>query len=338
VPLAFALPHSAQERQAGNGALTGDGARKSRQSAVIAEAEKLRGDLIAAYDESNALIKYLAGYDFIRQGVAMEDYETVCRKLETDRARIEKMSAIELLSEADNLPDSKWLHQVVEISRSVRTDARLKDVFRKADQYSKAGRLSQNSLSGKSPSSREVVAAPAYIAPICNFDNPSDYPSGADLAISNGVALGLHTTADALPGILGFFVSVPNFVQIALQIAAYAVDEVTNALAAVASDAAYCESIILYVEDNLVHDEGYIALLFTNDFYLSYMYRTVKSAMTKATNTTIPTNCGNDRLMEAAAYFDSSDNFTGSTGADRVIAYQKLRAAYQNIGAASCVQ
>lgn len=330
VLLIFASSNSAQERQAG------DRSQGNSQIASVAEVEKFRSDLLSAYEESEALVKFLAGFNFIRQSTAMEGYETACQKLETERARIERMSAAELLTQVNNLPDSKSLKRIIEVSRSTRTDAKLQEVIRKVERYSQAGLLARNSSSAKEAYSRGAVSAPAYIPPICNFDDPSNYPSGTDLAISNGIALALHALADALPGILGFFVSVPDFVQIALYIAAYAVDEVTNALQSVAIDAVYCESIRLYVEDNLTNDDGYTALLISNDFYLTFMLKSVRSAVTKATNTGIPINCANDRLTEANAFF-SGDTFS-STGSNRVAAYNKLRAAFQNIGASECVQ
>ncbi len=332
VLLAFGSPYSAQEHQVG--------ARSQESSRVmdVAETEQFRSELIAAYTESEALIKFLASYDFIRHSVAMEDFEAVCLRLETERMQIERMSAQDLTLQAKNLPESKLLRQIIEVSRNTRTDARFLDVVQKAQRFSQANAIAKGTPTDKRANSRGAVSAPAYIPPICNHDDPSNYPSGTDLAISNGVAIGLHALADALPGLLGFFVGVPNPVKIALVVAAYAVDQVTNALAAVAADAVYCESTRLYIEDNLVNDDGYTAILITNDFYLTFMLKVVRSALTKATNTGIPTNCGSTRLTEALTYFNGSDVFNGANGADRVSAYNKLRAAYQNIGASSCVQ
>jgi hypothetical protein len=338
VLLAFASPHSAQERQVGNRTPIGDRSQGNRQVVDVSEAEKLRSDLITAYEESEALVKFLAGYDFIRQSNAMEGYETACQKLETERVRIQQMPVAELMLQANNLPDAKSLRRIIEVSRSTRTDVKLQEAIQKVERYSQAGMLARNSSSGKGANSRGTIASPAYIPPICNHDDPSNYPSGADIAIPNAIGLALHAIADSLPGILGFFISVPDPVRIALVIAAYAVDEITSALQAVAADAAYCEATRLYIEDNLTNDDGYTAILISNDFYLSFMLKVVRSALTKATNTGIPINCGNTRLTEATAFFNGSDTFNGSNGADRVTAYSKLRAAYQNIGASACVQ
>ncbi len=337
--LLFVLPapNSAQERQVGSRTATGTKPQNTRAVVDAVEAEKLRSEMILAYEETEALIKFLAGFSFLRESTAMNGYETALQKLEVERKRVEQISISEFIVQADNWPNPKLLDQMIEVSRNIRTDTKFREVVRKAEQYSQLTGQSRETSSRKSSNSRSVIAAPAYIAPICNFDDPSNYPSGTDLAISNGVALGLHALADALPGIIGFLVALDNPARTILVIAAYAVDQVTNALSAVAADAEYCEAMILYIEDNLVHDEGHVALLITNDFYLSYMYRTVKSALSKATGKSIPTNCGSTRLTEAAAFFDASDSYIG-TGAQRMTAFQKLRAAYQNIGAAACVQ
>jgi hypothetical protein len=342
--LAFASPHTAQERQVGNRTPIGGRSQETRQVVDMAEAEDLRRNLVAAYDETDALIRFLAGYEVMRKTDVMQGYELTCQKLEAESARIgqmttaELMTAVELMKQGDNLQKTSTIIRLAEISRSIRNDAKMQKVLLKAERLSQSGLLSKAaSSSRKKVNSRSLIPPTPGFPPSCNWDDPSTYPSGADLAISNGVALALHVLADALPGILGFFVTVPNAIKIALIIAAYAVDEVTNALAAVAGDAAYCEQVRLVIEDNLANDDGYMALLFTNDFYLGYVVKTVRSALTKATNTGIPTNCGNARLTEALMLFDSSDAFTG-TGPERITAYSKLRAAYQNIGASACVQ
>ncbi len=342
--LAFASPHAAQERLVGDRTPTSGRSQENRQVVDVTEAETLRRNLVAAYDETDALIRFLAGYEVFRKTDVMQGYELACQKLEAESARIgqmttaELMPAVELMKQGDNLQKASTLVRLAEISRSIRNDAKVQKVLLKAERLSQSGQLSKAaSSSRKKVNSRSLIPPTPGFPPSCNWDDPSTYPSGADLAISNGVALALHALADALPGILGFFVTVPDPVKIALVIAAYAVDEVTNALAAVAADAAYCEQVRLVIEKNLANDDGFMALLFTNDFYLGYTLQTVRSSLTKATNTGVPTNCGSTRLTEALTYFDSSDAYIG-TGPERVTAYSKLRAAYQNIGASACVQ
>lgn len=335
VLFAVAPPYLAQERQVGTRTGTGNRPQENRQILDSESAEKLRGDLVTAYEESNALIKFLAGYEFLRQGQAMQDYETVSVELAKESTRIGQLSINEVMLEAPTWPDTDSINRVIELTRSIRTDAKFQEAIKKAERFYQVSQAT--ALSAKGANARGVIAAPTYIAPICNFDDPSNYPSGTDLAIANGIAIALHTLADVLPDLLGFLFGVPDFVKIALVIAAGVVDEVASALKAVASDAGYCEKVRLYIEDKLANEGGITAILMTDDFYFSYTLKTVRSSLTKAMSDGVPVNCGSARLAEASIYFDGSDSFTG-TGPERVIAYKKLRAAFLNIGAAVCVQ
>lgn len=304
----------------------------------MAEVEKMRGDLIAVYREGEALVRFLAGYEFIRQSSVLEDCESALLQLSNERARVEQMSAQDVLSQVSRWPEEASLSRIVETMRSVRTDAKLLEVFQKAERYAQAGLMPGSTSAANENDLRGVVAAPAYIPPTCDFNDPSNYPSGADIAISNGIALALHTLADALPDMLVFLIaSVPNVIKIVLVLAAGVVDQVTNALTALKANGGYCETLRLFVEDVMGADTGLTVILTTNDFYLTFTYRSVRAALAKATGTGVPTNCGSARLAEAQAFFNGSDNFIG-TGPQRVVAYKKLRAAYQNIGASSCVQ
>jgi hypothetical protein len=293
--------------------------------------------LIAAYDESEALIKFLAGYQFVRQSNAMKDYETICETMATERERVEQMSAVELTRQSNNWPYVKNLNRMTKLSQSIRNDEKFQLVMQKVERAFQSGQVSRSSSSANEVNSREVIASPAYITPTCNFDDPSNYPSGVDLGIANGIAIALHIAVEAQPAeFMIFCVLIPNPFRIAFAIAAGVVDQVANALKAVATDGAYCESIRLFIEEGLTPDGGQIAILMNDNFYLTFMLKSVRAALSKATSTGVPTNCGSQRLTDASAFFDGSDNFTG-TGPQRVDAFKKLRSAYHNIGASACV-
>ncbi|HQR33938.1 MAG TPA: hypothetical protein PLK30_14475 [Blastocatellia bacterium] len=331
VLLVFAAPRSAQERQ------IGDRPQQQRKVMSMSEAESLRNDLIAAYDESEALIRFLGGYSFIRQGSAMKDYELVCQDISIERAQLQQMSITELVAQAESLPSAADIGRLVKISQRIRTDLKFQKVLEKVERYSQAGLLSRNSPSGKWTNSREVIASPAYIAPNCDFSNPSNYPSGVDIGIAKGIALALHTLTEAQPSeFMIFCLIIPNPFRFISAVAAGIVDQVVNALEALAKDGAYCEAIRLYVEEEM--SNGLNAILMNDNYYLTFTYNSVKAALAAATATTVPTNCGSAQFMAAQAYFDGSGNFTGASGAERVIAYKLLRNAYLNIGASACVQ
>ena len=351
VLLAFASPHSAQERQVGGS--TTDGGRSPKSCPVVekaadqavnkVEAEKVRGDLISVYVESEALINFLAGYEFIRQSEAMKNYDAIRLGLSKRRVQLEQLSAESVMAQASILPDRQFINRIVALSHTVRTDAKLQDAIQKTGQYLKARAKSLDSLSAKAgnaaPAVRGVIAAPSYIKPDCDYNDPSNYPSGVDLGIASGISIALHLAADLAPGELEEACTmIPNPVHIAFSIAAGVTDQVKNALQAIATNAAACEKIRFNIEDKLKDDRGITTILVNDNFYLTFMYRTVRASLSVATSAGVPTNCGSARLTEASAYFDGSDNFNGGSGANRVNAYKLLRAAYQNIGAAACVQ
>ncbi len=354
VLLAFASPRSAQERRVGGS--TSDEGRSPKNCQAVekaanqvvdkVEAEKVRGELISVYNESEALITFLAGYDFIRQSDAMKNYDAVRLGLAKKREQLALATPEALMAQASILPDKQFINRIVTLSQRVRTDAKLLDAIQKTDRFLKLSGQSLDSVSAKaknaSPSRvavRGVIAAPDYIKPACDYNDPSNYPSGVDLGIASGISIALHLAADIAPGeLMVACAMVPNPIHIAFSIAAGVTDQVKNALQAIATNAASCEKIRQNIEDKLKDDRGITTILVNDDFYLTFMYRSVRATLSVATSAGVPTNCGNDRFNEAAVYFNGSDAFIGATGTDRVAAYRLLRAAYQNVGASSCQQ
>lgn len=334
-------PHSAKDRQPGDRTAIETSSQENRMILETGEAEKLRRDLVSAYQESEALIRFLAGFGFLRQSDPLKDYEAVCQNLAAERLRLEQLTDAELATQIEKWPYARTLDRFVKLSRSIRTDAAFLEAIHKAERHFKEQPVRNSSISigAKTVNARGVVAAPAYIPPACNFDDPSTYPSGVDLGIAKGVALALHTVVEAQPSeFMIFCVMIPNPFRIAFAIAAGIADQVLNALQAIAADAGYCESIRLFVEEELTGNSGAIpAILIDDDYYLTFTYNSVKATLAKSNGSGIPTNCGNTRFTEASAYFDGSGNFTG-TGPQRVTAYRLLRAAYNNIGASACIQ
>jgi len=334
--LAYATPQSAQERHIGNG----NNSRVAGRSDV-SSVEELRSELIGVYAETEALINFLAGFDFIRQGDAMKNYEAIRQKLELKRERLAQMSAEQVMAQASDWPDKQFIDRITTLSEGIRSDAKLQEVIHKAELYAQAGnRLTQNPAPDRrSVNSRSVIASPAYIAPTCDYDDPSNYPSGVDLGIAGGVSIALHFAADLAPGELEEACTmIPNPIHIAFAIAAGVADEVKNALTAIATDSAACERTRLNIEDKLKDDRGITTVLVNNDYYLAFMYKSVKASLSVANGKSVPTNCGDARFTEASAFFDGSGNYTGGVGTNRLDAYKLLRAAYQNIGASACVQ
>ena len=353
VLLAFGSTHLAQERRAGGS--TSDEGRSLKDCQPVetdanqivdkVEAEKVRSELISVYAESEALITFLAGYDFIRQSEAMKNYDAVRLSLAKKREQIVQASPEALMTQASILPDKQFINRIVKLSQRVRTDAKLLDAIQKTERFLKASGQNLDSISAKAskasivtrPAVRAAIAAPDYIKPACDYNDPSNYPSGVDLGIASGISIALHLAADIAPGeLMVACAMVPNPIHIAFSIAAGVTDQVKNALQAIATNAGSCEKIRQNIEDKLKDDRGITTILVNDDFYLTFMYRSVRASLSVATSASVPTNCGVTRFNEAAAYFNGSDTFIGANGTERVAAYRLLRAAYQNIGASSC--
>ncbi len=335
--MVFASPYAAQERQSGTNSVSG-GSQDTRQIATVAEAEQLRSGLISLYDETEALIGLLAEYEIFRQSSAMKNYDAVRQKLVDGRRRIELMSAAGIISQARTFPDEQTINRVVNLTLKIRTDGRLQEAIERTQKYALAGlRRNGASAANRASNSRGVIAAPAYIPPTCNYDDPSAYPSGVDVGILGGIGIALHAATDVVPGELEEACTmIPFPPHIVLAIATGVFDQYKNLVDTGSADAAYCEKVRFFIEDKLKDDRGLPVLWINDDFYLTFMLQSVRASLSAANGGMVPTNCGDARLMEAEAYF-TSDVFSG-TGPQRVEAYRKLRAAYQNIGASSCVQ
>lgn len=342
--LLAASPYSAQERQIGSGDLSPG----NMQVASQADVEKFRSDQISIYVETEALLDFLSGYDFIRQSDAMKNYDAIRQSLANKRQQLEQMSVYQLRAQGNTWPDKYALTRIIKLSRSVRADAKLQDTFQKIERFIQANPARRAFLSSASPASaslgnrprniRGVIAAPSYIEPDCDYLDPSNYPSGVDLGIASGVAIALHFAADLAPGELEEACTlIPFPVHIAFAIAAGIADEVLNALQAIASNSTYCEALRLNVEDKLKDDRGLTTALVNVNFYLKFMFKSTQASLATAIATSTPTNCASARFAEAQVFFDGSGNFTGGTGANRLEAYKKLRATYQNLGASECV-
>lgn len=305
--------------------------------------EKVRADFLSVYTETIALLDFLGEYESIRQSETMKNYPLVRQQLVEMRDRVVRMTTeqVTMMARDQDWMDEQFINRVTRLSRQIRTDARFQSIIERVEKMEKAaiGRPRPKASTNKFGNVRGVIAAPSYIPPNCNYDDPSDYPSGVDLGIASGVQIALKFAADLAPSEYQTGCTmVPNPVHIVFAIAAGVADIVKIALDAIAADAGYCERIRLFVEDKLKDDRGLTTILMNDDFYLTFMLKSVRAALATATTEGVATNCGAARLTAASAFFDGSDNFNGASGADRVSAYRLLRAAYQNIGAASCVQ
>ncbi|HQR33941.1 MAG TPA: hypothetical protein PLK30_14490 [Blastocatellia bacterium] len=324
----FASPQSAQERQAGPRTATGDRSQDPRQIVVVAEAEKFRKGVITAYSELEAAIRFLGEFDVIQHGGStLKDADAICDSLASEQRRLAKLSTIELVAEYHSLPSSAAISRITQLAQKITTDPQFHEVMKKADRYFQMGRI-HSSSAAKAPRAniRSTPSAPAFIDPTCDFTNPRDYPSGADISTPKGLAIVAAAAAEIVPEtvtVAGF--SAPFPLKAVLVGVAAGLEEIVNGFEGAQWDGQWCETFMQFVQDKLTTDEGNIAL-FTSDPYLDLVRRIVRASIDQAISDGINVPpCANLRYNEGVATSVRLDKF------------KKFRAAYQQIsGSVAC--
>jgi len=311
----------------------GDRQADSREVISVTDAEKMRGDLVAGYAEVEALLRFYAGYDSIREKPIMVGYEKVCEDLAYEQRRIGELSVEALLAQRRSLPDAQALRRITEMIRRARGDEAYLLSLERADKYFQSKRNSLSPAEVKELRSRSAVSAPSNIKPACDYNDVSDFASPADVAIANGVAIAAQTAYEALPdsfSVAGF--SAPNVIRIALVIAAGVSFEVANGLEADNAIGNYCQDLRFFIEDKM-KDNGYIVILALprdKGGFLDFVKDSINAIITNAQGAGMLVNaCAQTRLNEANNFYSQGKWLE---------AYKKYQAAYQNIGANSCIQ
>lgn len=325
--LVFAAPQQAQDRQISTRTPVGDRPQDQRQLVVVVEAEKLQKEMVTAYTELEAAIRTMVEFEVVRQGSALKEHAAICESLAAEKTRIAKLSAVEILANASTFPSSAALNRVTEVAHKLRTDPQFHEVLAKAERYYQAGRF-PSAAAAKIPrtNSRSLTAAPSFIDPTCDFTDPRDYPSGADIAVPKGLAIVAAAAAEIVPEtitVAGF--SAPFPLKAVLVGVAAGLEEIVNGFEGAQWDGQWCESIMQAIQDGMSSDEGYLAYLM-NDPYLDLVRRVVRAAIDLANGNGIPVQCADTRYNEGVA------------ATSRLEKFKKYRAAYQNIGAANCIQ
>lgn len=327
--LVFAAPQSAQERQVGNRTSTVERTQEQRQLVVVAEAEKQQKEVVTAYAELEAAVRFLGEFDVIRHGSGLKDPDAVADLLAEEQKRLAKLSSIEIVSEFNSLPSSAAVSRITKLAQKITADPQFYEVMKKADRYFHEGRFPAfGGAAAREPRAniRSTPAAPAFIDPLCHFDNPRNYPSGADIAIPKGLAIVAAAAAEIVPEtitVAGF--SSPFPLKAVLVGVAAGLEEIVNGFEGAQWDGQWCESIMQAIQDGMSSDEGYLAYLM-NDPYLDLVRRVVRAAIDLANGNGVPVQCADARYNEGVA----------ATG--RLDKFKKFRAAYQNIGATTCIQ
>jgi hypothetical protein len=335
--LVFASPHAAQEgRRLGDRTQIGTRQTDARLILTTEDAEALRSDLVTGYSDLDALLRMYGDYPALKASFAMIGYEDVLRDLGNERDRIKSLSAEDIMRQSRSLPDGRTIRRLATVLEKAMTEGRFITALEKANRamLSSNGSASLQAIAElKGLHGKDLVASPSFIKPGCNYDTPNDYASASDLGITNSIIIAESTVIDSLPdsfSVAGF--SAPNVARIALVIARGVTEEILNGLEISNGNGMYCEQLRLFIEDKMKDNEGYIVIMavpYSDGGYLDYVKDSVNAIVSKASSKGYPLNCAQARLSEANNYFGSGQWLQ---------AYKKYQAAYQNIGASSCVQ
>ncbi|MFN0112305.1 MAG: hypothetical protein ACKVZH_25875 [Blastocatellia bacterium] len=329
---AFPTLHFAQERlpvnirQPINGRKIGPiGPVGQKPITTAAEAEKAREDLTSFFTELESLLKLYAEYPGIRDSSGMIGYEEVLNDITDERKKLE-LSSVQELMQNPLLASAKVVKRATTAIKQARNNDEFLPLLSKANksllepnkQYSSAG------LQGMRKASVMAVPPARYL---CNYDDPNSFPSPAEIAIFSAITIALEAAYNAIPDDL--FTAI---IKIALAVAVGVAALLTLGLETANAVGSYCEALRFFIEDKMKDNDGPLVIMavpYSEGGYLDYAKDSVRAIYNEALGRGFPVNCAMARLTEGDNYFNSGQWLQ---------AYKKYQAAYQNIGASSCIE
>jgi len=311
--------------------------KQSNQRQAVAQRtpEQLRSELNVLYDELEATVKFVSGYAIGRDSFQKMGFDggmpDVVSALTASRKQWEGMSDNSLVAVSNGIPNEADLNKITVSLQKMRVDPDFLAALNRVEK-------SFNSESGRSlreaGNTRSAPSAPAFIKPVCHFDNLLNYPSAKDLSIAKAFAFIAEIVFLLVPSeveipIIG--VEAPNPVRIALAIAWGILEAISLGLDQARSEGVYCQSLALNIQGALTNDAKFnMSVMLPRDAggFADFLKEMVTAAIQNATTNNIPLQCASTRLAEANAFYDQGK---------WVDAYKKYRAAYQNIGASMCI-
>ncbi|MBS1790822.1 MAG: hypothetical protein JST85_24105 [Acidobacteria bacterium] len=298
----------------------------------------MRTDLISVYVEAEATFKYLSEYALARDSVKKAGYgeiSDVITGITASRKQIEALPDNYVEVMFNSFRDARGLTRLANGLRKLREDADLQSALERSEKlFSSDGeRLLRGETVGSN--ARSAPSAPAFIRPVCHFDDLNNYPSATDVGIAKGfaflaeiVTLLIPTTVDV--PILG--VKIPFVARAIAAIAWGALEAIAIGLENARDEGSYCSNLAITIQSALTTDGTFVASLMlprSAGGFVDFLQDYVTAAIQNATSKGIPVNCASTRLTEANNFYNAN-NWTE--------AYKKYRSAYQNINANTCIQ
>ncbi|MFN0111624.1 MAG: hypothetical protein ACKVZH_22410 [Blastocatellia bacterium] len=299
--------------------------------------EQIRAEMNAIYDELEATVKYLSDYAIGRNAFQQIGYEgifDVVSSVTACRTQLQAMSDNSLLEANIYIPNSTKLKKIAASLHKMRFDPDFQIAMDRAEKWFNSESSRSSGSEAASPNARSTPSAPSFIKPVCHFDNLLNYPSAKDLSIAKAFALVgeivfLLVPSEVVIPVIG--VQIPNPIRIALAIAWGITEAISLGLDQARSEGVYCQTLALNMQGFMTNDAKFnLSVLLPRDAggFADFLKDMVTASIQIATSKGIPVQCASTRLAEADAFYSQSK------WAD---AYKKYRAAYQNIGASSCI-
>ncbi len=309
--------------------------RQSEQRTVVTirSAEQLRAQMTAACDEAEATFNFMANYSIAQNGIQKIGYENMSEILEqinNSRKQIEAIPDSYLQTMNHTFPDSETLERLTLSLRKMRSDPEFQSSLEKAEKWFNSESRTSSRLGASKLGIRSSTSAPAFTRTSCNFSSLTDFPSAADIGITQGV---LHIVNVLL---LFFDISLGNNVPNPAYFIAVAAKAITGAILLGlegARDAGlWCQDLAFNMQGALTTDGQFVvSFLLPNDIggYEDYLKEFVTAIIQEAIDSGVPTNCATTRRTEGDAFYSMGDWSN---------AYKKYRSAYANIAAETCQQ
>ncbi len=333
----------AQERQS-NDSRAGVNRQQDQQRTVIVKrnVQQLRTEINALCDEADSAFGFLATYSIAQDSIQKIGYEglsEIVAKIDEARTRIAAFSDNDLLAVSDSFPDSEMTGRLVATLRKMRTDAAYQVALNRAEKWFNAQAKRAAVAKEAKANVRTAPSAPAFTRPDCNFKTLTDYPSAADIGITQGILLPIDIILASLDPDLGNNAPNPAYY---IAVAAKAITGAILLGLESARDAGlWCQDMAFNIQGAMTTDGQFIIYFMFPNLYSSgtvpfpvqgggfadFLKEFVHAIYEQARDNGIPTQCANNRLTEADAYYNQQDWPN---------AYKKYREAYANLGADVC--
>lgn len=334
----------AQEGRQSDSSRAGTNRQQDQQRTVVVKrnVQQLRAEINTLCDEADATFGFLTSYAIAQDSVQKAGYEglsEIITRINEARTQIASYTDNQLLAVSDSFPDSELMGRLIATLRKIRTDAGYQLSLSRAEKWFNAESQRASAAKAAKANAKTAPSAPAFTRPDCNFKNLTDYPSAADIGITQGFLLPINIILASLDPDLGN--NAPNPAYYAAVAAKAITGAILLGLESARDAGLWCQDMAFNIQGAMTADGQFIIYFMFPNLYVSggnpfpnfgggyadFLKDFVHAIYEQARDNGVPVQCANTRLTEADAYYNQQDWPN---------AYKKYRDAYANIGADVC--